>query len=150
MTQHNGITSANRSSTDDRKSQAAGLMTVALNMALPVSDRLAAIKGAEVLLRDDGDGPIQFAIEPAGDVRETYWTIVFACLTAVVGRITSARHAQGVIAVAAKGYRTILETQPAARRAEAELAPHVLQAVHMLQEVLALWAETKGRAPYGA
>lgn len=150
MTRRNATPSTAGISEGDRKTRATTLMAMAWNMMLPASARLAAIEGAEMLLRDAGDGPISFTIEPAGDLRETHWGIVLACMTAGANRTTSARHAQDVIEVAAQCYRPILETQPAARRAEEEFAPRLLWAVHVLEAVLAQRAKAEGLELYGA
>jgi hypothetical protein len=123
-------------------------MAMAWNMALPASVRLAVMECAEMLLRDAGDAPIPFTIDAAGDVTETYWGIVVACLTAMADGVTSARHAQNVLEVATNGYRAVLETRPAARRAE--FAPLVLSAVLVLETALALRTEAEGRGPDGA
>jgi hypothetical protein len=150
MTRRNSTRTTARSIESDRKAQAAALMAMAWNMALPASYRLAAMECAEMLLRDAGDRTIPFTIDSAGDVRKTYWSIVLACWTAMADRITSGRFAQKVVEVAARGYRAILETQIAVRRAEAEFAPRVLSAVLVLQAAHALRAEAEELGRHGA
>jgi hypothetical protein len=150
MTRRNATPTTARSCESDRKAQAAAQMAMAWNMALPASIRLAVMECAEMLLRDAGDGPIRFTIDSAGDVKETYWSIILACLTAMADGITSAQHAQNVVEVAANGYRAVLETQREARRAEAEFAPLVLWAVLMLEAAFALRTEAEGQETHGA
>jgi hypothetical protein len=145
MTRSNPTPSTARNSLWDRKAQAAALMAMAWDMALPASLRLAVMECAEMLLRDAGDGPIPFTIDSAADVRETYWSIVLACLTAVVDRITTARHARSTVGVAASGYRAILKTRIVARRAEAEFAPLMLRSILVLEAVLAQRPATEER-----
>lgn len=150
MIQSNSSPSAATMGENDRKARAAALMAMAGNMALPASSRLAAVEFAEMLLRDADDGPIPFAIDAASDIRETYWSIVLACMNAVIDRTTSARHAQRVVGVAADSYRVILETRIEVRRAEAEFAPRIHSAVLRLEAALALQAQAEERGRHGA